>query len=147
VHESQSRLWENLVGRSRGFWRYFYPRLQAEFPGQLGWVSLDTFYRAINEVERSLIRVEADEVTYNLHVMLRFDLELDLLDGTLAVRDLPEAWRERFTADLGITPPESASRPTSASPHRTIATACSRTCTGTPATLAGDFRAIRLETS
>jgi carboxypeptidase Taq len=106
VHESQSRLWENLVGRSLGFWRYFYPRLQAEFPGQLGPVSLDTFYRAINKVERSLIRVEADEVTYNLHVMLRFDLELDLLDGTLAVRDLPAAWRERFTADLGITPPD-----------------------------------------
>jgi carboxypeptidase Taq len=106
VHESQSRLWENLVGRSRGFWRFFYPKLQAVFPDQLGSVSLDTFYRAINKVERSLIRTEADEVTYNLHVMLRFDFELDLLEGHLAVRDLPEAWRERFEADLGISPPD-----------------------------------------
>ncbi len=106
VHESQSRLWENLVGRSRPFWTFFYPRLQATFPEQLGAVPLDTFYRAINKVERSLIRVEADEVTYNLHVMLRFDFELALLEGKLAVRDLPEAWRERFQADLGITPPD-----------------------------------------
>jgi carboxypeptidase Taq len=106
VHESQSRLWENLVGRSRGFWRFFYPQLQAIFPDQLGSVSLDTFYRAINKVELSLIRVEADEVTYNLHVMLRFDFELALLEGRLAVRDLPEAWRERYKADLGITPPD-----------------------------------------
>lgn len=106
VHESQSRLWENLVGRSRPFWTFFYPRLQATFPEQLGSVPLDTFYRAVNKVERSLIRVEADEVTYNLHVMLRFDFELALLEGRLAVRDLPEAWRERFQADLGITPPD-----------------------------------------
>jgi carboxypeptidase Taq len=106
VHESQSRLWENLVGRSRGFWECYYPRLQATFPGQLGDVSLEAFYRAINKVERSLIRTDADEVTYNLHVMLRFDLELDLLEGNLAVRDLPEAWRERFQADLGIVPPD-----------------------------------------
>ena len=106
VHESQSRLWENVVGRSRSFWRFFYPRLQAAFPNQLGSVPLDTFYRAINKVERSLIRTEADEVTYNLHVMLRFDLELALLEGKLAVRDLPEAWRERFRADLGLVPPD-----------------------------------------
>jgi carboxypeptidase Taq len=106
VHESQSRLWENLVGRSRPFWQYFYPRLRAVFPQQLGSVSLDTFYAAINKVERSLIRVDADEVTYNLHVMLRFDFELALLEGKLAVRDLPEAWRERFKADLGIVPPD-----------------------------------------
>jgi len=106
VHESQSRLWENIVGRSRGFWRFSYPRLQAAFPDQLGSVSLDAFYRAINKVERSLIRTDADEVTYNLHVMLRFGLELELLEGNLAVRDLPEAWRERFQADLGIAPPD-----------------------------------------
>ncbi len=106
VHESQSRLWENVVGRSRGFWRFFYPRLQEIFPGQLGNVELETFYRAINKVERSLIRTEADEVTYNLHIMLRFDFELNLLEGNLAVRDLPEAWRERFEADLGIVPPD-----------------------------------------
>jgi carboxypeptidase Taq len=106
VHESQSRLWENLVGRSRGFWEHFYPRLQAVFPAQLGRVPLETFYRAINKVERSLIRTDADEVTYNLHVMLRFDLELDLLEGRLAVQDLPGAWRTRMKADLGIEPPD-----------------------------------------
>lgn len=106
VHESQSRLWENIVGRSRGFWGFFYPKLQTVFPDQLGNVPLGTFYRAINKVERSLIRTDADEVTYNLHVLLRFDFELRLLEGDLAVRDLPEAWRERFEADLGLAPPD-----------------------------------------
>jgi len=105
VHESSSRLWENLVGRSLGFWEHAYPKLQAVFPVQLGAVSLDTFYRAINKVQRSLIRTDADEVTYNLHVMMRFDLELDLLEGKLAINDLPEAWRQRFEQDFGITPP------------------------------------------
>lgn len=104
VHESQSRLWENLVGRSRGFWTHFYPRLQAAFPDQLRAVPLDTFYRAINKVARTLIRTDADEVTYNLHVMLRFDFEIDLLEGRLAVKDLPEAWRARLQSDLGVTP-------------------------------------------
>lgn len=106
VHESQSRLWENLVGRSRSFWQCFYPKLRAAFPAQLDNVPLDTFYRAINKVERSLIRTDADEVTYNLHVMIRFDFELQLLEGKLAVRDLPEAWRERYKTDLGIAPPD-----------------------------------------
>ncbi|MFQ3631471.1 carboxypeptidase M32 [Roseiflexus sp.] len=106
MHESQSRLWENIVGRSLPFWQHFYPRLQATFPDQLADVSLDTFYRAINKVQRSLIRTEADEVTYNLHVILRFDLELALLEGTLAVRDLPEVWHERYRSDLGIAPPD-----------------------------------------
>jgi carboxypeptidase Taq len=106
VHESQSRLWENVVGRSRSCWRFFYPRLQAVFPDQLGAVPLDTFYRAINKVERSLIRTDADEVTYNLHVIIRFELELDLLEGKLAVRDLAEAWRERYKINLGIIPPD-----------------------------------------
>ena len=106
VHESQSRLWENLVGRSRGFWEHFYPRLQQVFPAALSKVPLDTFYRAINKVERSLIRVDADEVTYNLHVMLRFDLELDLLEGRVAVRDLPRVWRERFESDFGLAVPD-----------------------------------------
>jgi carboxypeptidase Taq len=100
VHESQSRLWENLVGRSRPFWNHFYPKLQKTLGG-LDSVSVDTFYRAINKVERSLIRVDADEVTYNLHVMIRFDLELELLEGKLAVKDLPEAWRARYESDLG----------------------------------------------
>jgi carboxypeptidase Taq len=104
VHESQSRLWENLVGRSRSFWTYWYPRLQEMVPAQLAGVSVDRFYRAINKVERSLIRTDADEVTYNLHVMIRFELECALLEGSLSVRDLPEAWRERYRADLGVTP-------------------------------------------
>src|SRR5260370_4310945 len=104
VHESQSRLWENVVGRSREFWRAFYPSLQKVFPEQLGDVPLDAFYRAINKVERSLVRTNADEVTYGLHVIMRFDFELDLLEGKLAVADLPEACRERFRADFGIVP-------------------------------------------
>jgi carboxypeptidase Taq len=104
IHESQSRLWENLVGRSRGFWEYTYPKLQAAFPAQLSNVPLETFYRAVNKVERSLIRTEADEVTYNLHVMVRFDFELQLLEGKLAVRDLPEVWRECYATDLNIRP-------------------------------------------
>ncbi len=106
VHESQSRLWENLVGRSRGFWRHFYPELQAAFPSQLSNVSLDTFYRAVNKVQRSLIRTDADEVTYNLHIIIRFDLEDELLSGALAVNDLPEAWRARYQSDLGVAPPD-----------------------------------------
>lgn len=106
VHESQSRLWENVVGRSRGFWEHFYPRLQETFPGQLGSVPLETFYRAINKVQPGLIRVHADEVTYNLHIIIRFDLELAMLEGRLAIADLPAAWRERYEADLGIVPPD-----------------------------------------
>lgn len=106
VHESQSRLWENLVGRSRAFWRHQYSGLQAVFPQQLGNVSLDTFYRAINKVSRSLIRTDADEVTYNLHVIIRFELELELLEGTLKVKDLAHTWKERYHSILGITPPD-----------------------------------------
>ena len=106
VHESQSRLWENLVGRSRGFWEHFFPRLVEAFPKQLQGVTLDTFYRAVNRVQRTLIRTDADEVTYNLHVMLRFELELDLLEGRLAIRDLARAWRERFERDMGLTVPD-----------------------------------------
>lgn len=105
VHESQSRLWENIVGRSREFWRFFYPQLQARFPSQLGNVSRDEFYRAINHVERSLIRTDADELTYNLHVIIRFDLEMALLEGKLQIKDLPDAWNERYKSDLGIVPP------------------------------------------
>jgi carboxypeptidase Taq len=107
LHESQSRLWENVVGRSRGFWSHFYPVLQAHFPA-FGGVPLEAFYRAINRVEPSLIRVEADEVTYNLHVMLRADLELALLGGELAVADLPAAWNERMREYLGLEPPDDA---------------------------------------
>jgi carboxypeptidase Taq len=106
IHESQSRLWENLVGRSLGFWHFFYPRLQTTFPQQLASVSLDAFYRAINKVEPSLIRTNADEVTYNLHVLIRFDLEQALLEGRLLVHDLPEVWRERYKTDLGVMAPD-----------------------------------------
>lgn len=105
VHESQSRLWENIVGRSRGFWSHFYPQLQATFPDQLGKVDLDAFYRAINSVKPSLIRVEADEVTYNLHIMVRLELEIDLVSQKLKVSDLPEAWNAKYKDYLGIVPP------------------------------------------
>jgi carboxypeptidase Taq len=93
-----------VVGRSRGFWEHYFPLLQKTFPDALASVPLDTFYRAVNKVERSLIRTDADEVTYNLHVMLRFGLELDMLEGRLRIKDLPEAWREGMRADLGIAP-------------------------------------------
>ncbi len=106
VHESQSRTWENLVGRSLGMWEYYYPKLQAHFPGKLDDVSLEQFYRAINKVQRSLIRVDADEVTYNLHVIIRFGLGLDLLEGKVSVRDLPEEWNARYEQALGVTPTE-----------------------------------------
>ncbi|MGQ0601858.1 MAG: carboxypeptidase M32 [Anaerolineales bacterium] len=106
VHESQSRLWENLVGRSRGFWEHFYPKLQAALPEHFGRVPLETFYLAINKVQRSLIRTDADEVTYNLHVILRFDLELQMLEGSLAIKDLPEAWHARYQSDLGVRAPD-----------------------------------------
>jgi len=104
VHESQSRLWENLVGRSRGFWEIFFPQIQAAFPEQLKIVSLDEYYRAINKVERSLVRTDADEVTYNLHVMIRFELEVQMLKGALSIKDLPDAWRAMYREYLGIEP-------------------------------------------
>jgi carboxypeptidase Taq len=108
VHESQSRLWENLVGRSLPFWEHFYPDLQARFPSQLGNVDLQTFYKGINKVEPSLIRVEADEATYNLHIMLRLELEIAMVEGALEIKDLPEAWNEKMREYLGITPPNDA---------------------------------------
>ncbi|PTQ83007.1 carboxypeptidase Taq [Nitrosospira multiformis] len=108
IHESQSRLWENQVGRSREFWTYFYPHLQTRFSEALGDVSLEEFYCGINRVEPSLIRTEADEVTYNLHVMIRFDIESQLLDGSLQVKDLPAAWNDRYEADLGVRPSSDA---------------------------------------
>lgn len=106
MHESQSRLWENLVGRSRPFWSYYYGLLQRAFPAQLGAVPLDPFYRAINKVQPSLIRVEADEVTYNLHIMLRFELETALMSGDLEVADLPGAWNDKSREVLGMVPPD-----------------------------------------
>ena len=108
VHESQSRMWENLVGRSLPFWQHFYPRLQEVFPSQLGAVPLEKFYQGINKVQPSLIRVEADEATYNLHIMLRLEIEIALLEDKLKVKDLPEAWNSRMEEYLGITPPDDA---------------------------------------
>lgn len=105
LHESQSRMWENLVGRSLPFWKYFFPRMQERFPAHLGGVDLPTFYQGINKVEPSLIRTEADEATYNLHIMLRLELEIALMEGSLAVKDLPEAWNARIEEYLGLTPP------------------------------------------
>ena len=108
IHESQSRLWENVVGRARAFWHHFFPNLQTRFPTQLGSVSLDQFYRAVNRVEPSAIRVEADEATYNLHVMLRVDLEVGLLDGTIDVADVPGFWNARMQEYLGVSPENDA---------------------------------------
>jgi carboxypeptidase Taq len=108
IHESQSRLWENQVGRSRPFWDHFFPRLVQTFPAALAGVNLETWYFAVNDVQPSLIRVEADEATYNLHIALRFELELALLSGDLAVADLPGAWNERFEALLGLSVPNDA---------------------------------------
>jgi carboxypeptidase Taq len=104
IHESQSRMWENLVGRSKPFWKHFFPRAQQMFPEALGKVKFDDFYFAINDVRPSLIRVEADEVTYNLHILLRFEIEYALLRGDLKVKDLPQAWNEKFQKFFGITP-------------------------------------------
>ena len=107
-HESQSRLWENIIGRSRPFWNVFYPGLQRHFPTVLADTDAHQFYRAINRVEPSLIRVEADEVTYCLHIFLRFELEQELIAGTLDVGHLPEAWNHKMHSYLGITPPSNA---------------------------------------
>ena len=106
VHESQSRLWENIVGRSRRFWEHYYLALQAAFPAQLGDVEMDAFHRAVNRVTPSLIRTEADEVTYNLHVIIRFGLELELLEGKLTIDELPEAWHARYQENLGVCAPD-----------------------------------------
>lgn len=104
IHESQSRLWENLVGRSRAFWQHFYPEVQALFPGSLADVPEQAFHFALNVVRPSLIRVEADEATYNLHIIVRFELERGLLDGTLPVDELPAAWDDQYEQVLGIRP-------------------------------------------
>jgi carboxypeptidase Taq len=108
LHESQSRLWENLVGRSLPFWEYFYPELQKAFPSQLGEVKLRDFYRAINKVESSLIRVEADEATYNMHIMLRLEIEIAMVEGTVELKDLPQLWNDKMKEYLGIVPPNDA---------------------------------------
>lgn len=108
VHESQSRMWENLVGRSLPFWEHFYPELKKSFPSKLDGVNLKTFYKAINKVEPSLIRVNADEATYNLHIMLRLELEIGMVDGSIAIKDLPEIWNQKMREYIGVTPPNDA---------------------------------------
>lgn len=108
IHESQSRLWENIIGRSKEFWSFFYPSMQMLFPEYLTDISLTDFYRGINRVEPSYIRVEADEATYNLHIMLRLEIEIGLMEGTIEVADLPEIWNTRMEEYLGITPPDDA---------------------------------------
>jgi len=108
VHESQSRLWENLVARSQPFWQHFFPRLQQRFPSQLGNVTAEQFYRGINKVHRSLIRVESDEATYNLHIMLRVEMEIAMLSGEVATHDLPDLWNTRMQEYLGLMPDSDA---------------------------------------
>jgi carboxypeptidase Taq len=108
IHESQSRLWENFVGRSRAFWEYWLPRAQQMFPDTLDGIGLDELLFAINDVRPSFIRVDADEATYNLHIVLRFELEQALIAGDLAVADLPAAWNDHMVRDLGSAPPDDA---------------------------------------
>jgi carboxypeptidase Taq len=107
INESQSRLWENMVARSHAFWRHFYPQAQERF-ASLQDVPMDDFLLSVNEVAPNLIRVEADEVTYNLHILLRFELEVALMRDDLHVDDLPDAWNEKMSAYLGLTPPDHA---------------------------------------
>lgn len=106
IHESQSRLWENMAGRSLQFWEFFYPMLQQVFPDQLGNVPLRSFYRGMNKVQPSLVRTEADEVTYHFHVMIRYEIEKQLLSGALQVKELPEVWNSYYQRYLGVTPPD-----------------------------------------
>ncbi len=106
LHESQSRTWENLVGRSRPFWRYFYPQLQQAFPAEFGSMGEDDFIRSVNHVEPSLIRVDADEVTYNFHIIVRFELEQALIDGQVQVAELPEHFNAKMDEYLGVVPPD-----------------------------------------
>lgn len=108
IHESQSRMWENLIGRSRAFWEYFYPLAQKTYSSALSDVTCDEFYFAVNHAEPSFIRVEADEATYNLHILIRFELEQALISNDLKVADLPGAWNEKYAKYLGIHPPDDA---------------------------------------
>lgn len=108
IHESQSRMWENFVGRSRPFWEHFFPKAQEAFPAALGDVTLDAFYFAINDVRPSFIRVDADEATYNLHILLRFELEQALIRGDVKAGDVPAAWNETFKRYVGLEVPDDA---------------------------------------
>lgn len=106
IHESQSRLWENCVGRSKAFWTFFYPRLQQYFPSQLGSVSLNEFYKGVNKVQPSLIRTEADEVTYHFHVMIRYEIEKGLIEGRISTKELPQVWNNMYQQYIGISSPD-----------------------------------------
>jgi carboxypeptidase Taq len=108
IHESQSRMWENFVARSRSFWEFFFPRMKADFPQQLKDVSLDRWYFAINDIRPTLIRVESDEATYNLHILIRYELEQGMVAGDISVADVPGAWNEKMKKYLGLTPPDDA---------------------------------------
>jgi carboxypeptidase Taq len=108
VHESQSRMWENLVGRSLPFWEHFFPKLKKIFPSQLDGVTVKSFYKAVNKVEPSFIRVNADEATYNMHIMLRLELEIAMVEGRVEVKDLPDLWNTKMKEYLGITPAKDA---------------------------------------
>lgn len=109
IHESQSRLWENNVGRSKAFWEHYYPQVQKHFPQQLGTVSLDKFYKGINKVQPSLIRTEADEISYHFHVYIRYSLEKQLLEGSLQTADIPHYWNEQYKTLLDVTVPDDKS--------------------------------------
>ncbi len=106
IHESQSRMWENIIGKSKQYWKYFYPRLQKEFPEPFAQIPLDKFYKIINRVKPSLIRIEADEVTYNLHIILRFEIEKEMIEGTIDLKDLPEIWDVKMQQYFGIDVPK-----------------------------------------
>src|SRR5262249_27771593 len=104
MHEGQARLWENVVGRRRSFWEYFFPRLKKEFEPIFDDLTLDQFVRGANRAQRSLRRVRADQITYNLHIIIRFELELALIEGDLKTKDLREAWNAAYDKELGLTP-------------------------------------------
>ena len=106
IHESQSRLWENNVGRSLNFWKYQYPKLQSFFPEQLNHISLEKFYKGINRIESNLIRTEADEIHYHLHVIIRYEIEKALMEGALQVHDIKDAWNAKYQSYMGLTPPD-----------------------------------------
>jgi len=108
IHESQSLFWENVIARSEEFWHWAFPRLRDTFPDQLKDQSVESFYRAINKMRPSLNRVESDELTYNLHIILRFEIERDLISGAIEVRDVPALWNEKMMSALGVTPKEDA---------------------------------------
>jgi len=108
IHESQSRIWENIVGKGKNFWKFFYPIMQEKFPKPFSKIKFDDFYRAINCVKPSLVRVESDEVTYNLHIIMRFEIEKELIDGSIEAEDLPKIWNNKTKEYFGINVPNDA---------------------------------------